>query len=398
MAQTHYAAVASPSQAAGSAQPLPVVLPLEQQFRAALAAIPPRNEAYEQSLLARLRAGDRAARADLVTYLLPPLVLFTRRYLATHYRDVTPRFEVLDLVHEGVIAMLEAMDRADRANPCAYLLTIAQGAIRTLCRTRQSAITLPNTDGAAPWPLLSLERPLRGNNDSEPCTLLDLLAAAPTQTSSSPAESKPMLLREAIQSLTPLQQAVLTRRYGLFDVAPHTVAEVAQALYGEASMRHRKRCIALHAYALDTLRARLAAVSPTGGTPARPHRERYAPTQQYAYERIRLSEAQRARLDAAAARLLARGEKLTLRRLAREAGMAGGPVSRYLSEREMPRHEVRQREQQRREDALRATYARLVAQGEKISGNRLAREAGVAIPAAQAFLKNPLFATQGGQA
>ncbi len=101
-------------------------------------------------------------------------------------------------------------------------------------------------------------------------------------------------------------------------------------------------------------------------------------------------QARRARLEAAYARLEAAGQPYSCRALAREAQVALPTAQHFLRAHHAERAPSRQAEQHTRRARLEAAYRRLEAAGKPFSGRALAREAQVALSTAQHFLRKPV--------
>ena len=100
-------------------------------------------------------------------------------------------------------------------------------------------------------------------------------------------------------------------------------------------------------------------------------------------------QARRARLEEACARLAATGKPFSGRALAREAQVALPTAQRFLKALHPELAPPRQVVQQERQARLEAAYARLAATGKPFSGRALAREARVDKMVAQRFLRQP---------
>ena len=100
-------------------------------------------------------------------------------------------------------------------------------------------------------------------------------------------------------------------------------------------------------------------------------------------------QACRARLEAAYTRLEATGKPFSGRALAREARVALPTAQHFLKAHHAERAPSRQAQQQERQARLEAAYARLAATGKPFSGRALARAARVDKMVAQRFLRTP---------
>jgi hypothetical protein len=100
--------------------------------------------------------------------------------------------------------------------------------------------------------------------------------------------------------------------------------------------------------------------------------------------------ARRGRLEAAYRRLEATGQPYSCRALAREAQVALPTAQRFLRAHHAERVPSRQAEQHARQTRLEAAYRRLEAAGKPFSCRALAREAQVALSTTQHFLRAPV--------
>jgi hypothetical protein len=222
----------------------------------------------------------------------------------------------------------------------------------------------------------SLDAPLL-NDETE--TVADLIAAPEAESAESDRDFTP--LYQAIEQLTPRRKEIVIRSYGLYDHAPERLCELAQSLYGDAK-RSKTTCHDIRVKALDALRQQLQEAYPQYGTYA------IKPQQRYAYERLTLSDARRKALIEAEARLEARGERVTRRTLGREARMDDGWAALYLRECPDRQSRVSESARQARDMRLTEALAHVKARGEQISLRKLAREAKMApYPSVQTFLK-----------
>lgn len=99
--------------AAAIRRPAPSGAPPSAAYLAELGRRPPLGGAQERELVAAAQAGDAAARARLVEAFMPLVA-----HVARVYRD-SPRVERLELLQEGVVGLLRALERyePDRGVP-----------------------------------------------------------------------------------------------------------------------------------------------------------------------------------------------------------------------------------------------------------------------------------------
>jgi len=171
-----------------------------------------RDLAQEQALLERIRQGERQARNELLTSLLPSLrqgAFYQFQLVSAQSRD--HRIEIDDLVQEAYVKMCERFETAlHHPNPCAYLLACGRFAMRSYCRTHRSLVIVP--DGGLAWcpDVDSLD--VAASVDEKMETLAETLVA-PVQQTRKP-KFHPFLYL-ALRALTPAQRVVIEQHYGL---------------------------------------------------------------------------------------------------------------------------------------------------------------------------------------
>ncbi len=344
-----------------------------------------------------------------------------------------------DLVQEANLALIQATNRFDYTsggNFTAYVAAWMRGRVKQAladeslvkidydaCQRAQQRGTLDE--------LRALQHPL-----SLDC-LLDSLEA-PSQAATPVCDPRTHEQVEALLSyLSPRAQTILRLRYGLVegDERPHTEREIARALgishylvhttiydaflrlraltSGQAtiSQRNGKPCISLPGCRLPQLSPEREAIllhachriEAQGRTVTIRllAQETGLPTNVVAVFLQKLrgktatsAQAERqgrqARLEAAYARLEAAGKRPSERVLAREAQVDKMTALRFLRAHHAELTLSRQAEQQARRARLEAAYTLLEATGKPFSGRALAREAQVALPTAQHFLRKPV--------
>jgi len=355
-------------------------------------------------------------------------------------RDLYP-----DLVQEANLALIQAANRCDytksgnfTAYVAAWMRWRVKGALAddSLIKINSDARKLARQHGTLDE-LCALQHPLSLDclleEDDPESSLLDSLEA-PSQPSTPVCDPQQHAQVEALLSyLSPRAQTILRLRYGLTtgNEHAHTEQEIARTLgisadlvhvtlydamlrlralvSGQAtiSWRNGKPCISLpgcRALRLSPEReALLLQINERIQTEGRAvtirllAQETGLPTnvaasflQQLRGKAANSAQEQhtrQARLEAAYARLEAAGKPPSERVLAREAQVEKMTALRFLRAQHPELALSRQVEQQARRARLEEAYARLEATGKPYSGRALAREARVALPTAQHFLK-----------
>jgi DNA-directed RNA polymerase sigma subunit (sigma70/sigma32) len=195
-----------------------VVLSSVAQYLSELAGLPVLSRDEEADLVRRARQGDKQAREDLLHSCLRYVASVTSRYSCYLEHE-----EYLDLVSIGNLAIVERLDKALTVeNPVAYLYGVAKLAIRSYCYTHSQLIT--QVRGRPMVWTDSLDAPLY---DRKGCLADTLVAPEQAPPSEQPAFAN---LYGAIKALTPKQQYVILRFYGLDGDAPESIASISRRL------------------------------------------------------------------------------------------------------------------------------------------------------------------------
>lgn len=220
-----------------------VVLSSVEQYLSEVAHLPVLTRAEEADLVRRARAGDEQAKGALLHGCLRYVASVTSRYSCYLEHE-----EYLDLVSVGNLAIVERLEKALTVeNPVAYLYGVAKLAIRSYCYTHSQLIT--QVRGRPFVWVCSLDAPLC---DHKGC-LADTLVAP--ERAPQKEQSEFARLYEAINTLTPKQQYVILRFYGLDGDAPESIASISRRL----SPTNPKVTIARNRYniAIRSLRRKL---------------------------------------------------------------------------------------------------------------------------------------------
>src|SRR5712691_10641624 len=253
------------------------------------------SEEREQALIARARSGDQVARDEIVLWVLSPVKRFAARYYLAFYWEASASVSPDDLVSEASLRMLERWPAALAAsNPFAYLLSVAYATIRRTMVQERSPIRTPYTPGERPIPVKSLDAPLDADSDD---TLLDILPVADDTASAPYDEEEYTLLYEAAARLSERERAVIAEWYGLYETAPASMETILSQM-GRTGMGSYKASALMKLYRL--LAPVYAQYCGLG----------YVQELRTPGGQVRLSDSQRARLDAAYAQLQQSGEPI----------------------------------------------------------------------------------------
>jgi len=220
-----------------------IVMTSVEQYLSELASLPVLSLDEEAELVRRARLGDEQAKEALLHSCLRYVAYVTSRY--TCYLE---HEEYLDLVSIGNLAIVECLEKALNVdNPVAYLYGVAKLAIRSYCYTHSQLIT--QVRGRPMVWTDSLDAPMCNGKGC----LADLLVA-PVHTPRK-SQSEFARLYAAIDTLTPKQQYVILRFYGLDGDAPESMASISRRL----SPTNPKVTIARNRYniAIRSLRRKL---------------------------------------------------------------------------------------------------------------------------------------------
>ena len=177
---------------------------------------PPLTPEQEKALLARMAAGDAAARDDLITHNLRLVV-----YLAKKYENSGVPAE--DMISIGTIGLIKAVNTFTPERSI-KLATYASRCIgnEILMYLRKSS----NRRQEA-----SIDEPLNVDGDGNELLLSDILGSDENQISQRlEQDAERAVLRRAVQSLSPRERQIMELRFGLADGVERTQKEAADAL------------------------------------------------------------------------------------------------------------------------------------------------------------------------
>lgn len=177
---------------------------------------PPLTPEQETALLARMMAGDRTARDDLITHNLRLVV-----YLAKKYENTGVPSE--DMISIGTIGLIKAVNTFTPERKI-KLATYASRCIgnEILMYLRKSS----NRRQEA-----SIDEPLNVDGDGNELLLSDVLGSDENLVSQRLEQSvERATLRRSVERLSPRERQIMELRFGLVDGVEHTQKEAADVL------------------------------------------------------------------------------------------------------------------------------------------------------------------------
>ncbi len=226
-------------------------LTTEQQYRQdAMQQSMVISDEQKNALVHRARAGDEAAREEIILSFVRYCAALAARYTRT-YAWASPRIEYLDLAQMGMLTVIQTLDRAlQQEKPFLYLVVTVRNEISDYCLSHTSLITTPevHTPDRPFFPrkeVVSLDTPI---SEDGPDTVGDLLAA-PTPTEGDDPQEKYRRLYEAVERLPEKRRHIVKRHWGL-QCAPESLNAIGR----------RSGAYTQHSRALATLRQQLEGV------------------------------------------------------------------------------------------------------------------------------------------
>ena len=177
---------------------------------------PPLTPEQEKALLARMAAGDAAARDDLITHNLRLVV-----YLAKKYESSGVPAE--DMISIGTIGLIKAVNTFTPERSI-KLATYASRCIgnEILMYLRKSS----NRRQEA-----SIDEPLNTDGDGNELLLSDVLCSEADQVGQRlEQDAERASLRRSVEQLSPRERQIMELRFGLADGIERTQKEAADAL------------------------------------------------------------------------------------------------------------------------------------------------------------------------
>ena len=177
---------------------------------------PPLSPEQEKALLARMSAGDAAARDELITHNLRLVV-----YLAKKYESSGVPSE--DMISIGTIGLIKAVNTFTPERSI-KLATYASRCIgnEMLMYLRKSSNRRQDA---------SIDEPLNVDGDGNELLLSDILGSDENQISQRlEQDAERAVLRRAVAALSPRERQIMELRFGLADGVERTQKEAADAM------------------------------------------------------------------------------------------------------------------------------------------------------------------------
>ncbi|MCI1990287.1 MAG: RNA polymerase sporulation sigma factor SigK [Oscillospiraceae bacterium] len=176
----------------------------------------PLNAKEEQECLAKMRQGDRAAKAKLIEHNLRLVAHIIKKYYANSG-------EQDDLISIGTIGLIKAVNTFDSTKGIrlsSYAARCIENEVLMYFRSsRKSAQDV------------SINEPIDTDKDGNALTLMDIMATEDNILDNIDCKMKSEQLRKYINEvLTPRERVIIQLRYGLDGKKPLTQREVAQRL------------------------------------------------------------------------------------------------------------------------------------------------------------------------
>jgi DNA-directed RNA polymerase specialized sigma24 family protein len=312
------------------------------------------------ALIERMRAGDATAKEALFFSMLR-FVRAVAWDMSFRYRWIMRRDERMDVMQVGYEAILEKWEEAfstGKDNPVSFLLAYAKYAMQKYCLGYQTEIVTPSDGAHSALRVESLDVPQRiPGGESGDVMLADMLSEPePVSPSKYATEEMSERLRSIVERvLTPRQVYILACLFGLWIHAPQGVSELAatEGLDHATVCSYRER-------ALERLRKLMT-------SPDDPC-EVY--TGDEARQRLGVSE---------------RNFKNLVQRGAVPASKWGLYPKQIIDDLAQQRQARKAGEQQKHE-RVQAVLSELVERGEPVTVKGLARLAGVSLPMARAYV------------
>ena len=178
---------------------------------------PPLTPEQEKALLARMMAGDAAARDDLITHNLRLVV-----YLAKKYENSgVPQEDMISIGTIGLIKAVNTFTPARNIKLATYASRCIENEILMYLRARKKG-----------GKEISLYEPIGTDRDGNEIRLYDIIETTDTDV------PEKLYLKENIQKLyekveselSPRERLVLKMRYGLYNGEEYTQREIASLL------------------------------------------------------------------------------------------------------------------------------------------------------------------------
>ncbi len=203
------------------------VLTNEQQYRKEVMSAVPLSREEQSILIKRAKQGEKQAKSELVTHMLPRIFS-----LASRYARLSEHTETSDFCQMASVAMLERFEKAlEKPEPCAYLYGIARLAMREYSSYNESLISKQShPDCNEPdYTVVSLDVSPTNNEDD----WSDLLEAPGTTCLEDPEKKYPSLYTALYDLPSGKSRLAIFYRYGVCGHPHHTLEEIEHLLMGQ---------------------------------------------------------------------------------------------------------------------------------------------------------------------
>ena len=170
----------------------------------------------EKALLARMAAGDRAARDELICRNLRLVVYLSKKYESS---GVPPE----DLVSIGTIGLIKAVNTFTPAR------NIKLATYASRCIGNEILMYLRKTSSRRQE--ASIDEPLNVDSDGNELLLSDVLGTEEDQVGQRlEQDAERAVLRRSVERLSARERQIMELRFGLVDGVEHTQKEAADAI------------------------------------------------------------------------------------------------------------------------------------------------------------------------
>ena len=170
----------------------------------------------EKALLARMAAGDRAARDELICHNLRLVVYLSKKYESS---GVPPE----DLVSIGTIGLIKAV------NTFTPERNIKLATYASRCIGNEILMYLRKTSSRRQE--ASIDEPLNVDSDGNELLLSDVLGTDENQVGQRlEQDAERAVLRRSVERLSARERQIMEMRFGLVDGVEHTQKEAADAI------------------------------------------------------------------------------------------------------------------------------------------------------------------------
>ena len=186
---------------------------------------PPLSAAQEREALAKMHAGDKSARSELIEHNLRLVAHIVKKYYAAyivkkHYPDSK---EADDLISIGTVGLIKAID-SFKPDKGTRLATYAAKCVENEILMHFRSIKKSAHD-------ISLEDPIDSDSEGNPLTLMDIICTPDCIADDLDLKIKSEKLRGLVIGIPdPREKAIIVMRYGLDGNEPLTQREIASMM------------------------------------------------------------------------------------------------------------------------------------------------------------------------